>query len=81
MASGTEEIARQEWPIEWEYVYQDLPPAVTWTNDFIKMQNAYHRAVLYENGAMTMFKGHEKCATGDCMPAPLRKEIGEPTVP
>ena len=80
-ASPRNIVGTQTWPIDWEYTYPTLPPAAAgWANDWIKMQKAIHQATLYENGAMTMFKGHVRCASGDCMPEPLRKELNDPTV-
>ena len=78
-ASPRNVVGTQEWPIEWEYTYPILP-AGGWSNDWIAMQKAYHRATLYEDGAIAMFKGHVRCATGDCMAMPVRKEIDDPSV-
>lgn len=79
-ASARNEAGSAVWPIKWEYEYPNLVGgggAGVW----IPMQVALHEARLYEDGSMTIFKGHRNCATNDCMPAPLRKDINDPTVP
>ena len=81
-ASPLTKVGSADWPIIWEYTLPTLLPAPAgWTGTWIAMQRAHHKEVMYQTGAMTIFKGHVGCATNDCMPMPLRKEINDPTVP
>jgi hypothetical protein len=68
LASGSTVMGTEEWPIDWEYTYPDLATG-NWANDWIKMQKAVHKATLFQNGRMVMFKGHVGCASGECMKA------------
>jgi hypothetical protein len=79
-ASPRTVVGTLSWPIIWEYTYPALPPTPGWSGVWLNMQRAHHKATLYEDGAMTIFKGHVECAFGDCMSAPLRKEINDPSV-
>ncbi|HJQ57526.1 MAG TPA: hypothetical protein VJ890_11490, partial [Vineibacter sp.] len=80
-ASPRNVVGTLSWPIDWEYTYPTLPPAPAgWATVWLKMQMAHHRARLYEDGAMEIFKGHEKCASSDCMSVPIRKDVNDPNV-
>lgn len=63
-ASPTTPVGGKEWPIIWQYTYKELV-GNTWKDDWIDMQKAIHKGVMYENGRFTQFKGHIGCV--NCM--------------